>query len=70
MEDGSRFQIAAVIASDKPSFYGLCRLSLCLYSTTAGKPTSFRVESREFKPLKWENLRERNSNAECGFEFG
>jgi len=34
------------------------------------KPTSFRIKSREFKRLKWENLCDRNSNAESGFEFG
>jgi hypothetical protein len=36
----------------------------------AGKATSFRVESREFKRLKWENLCDRKSNAENGLEFG
>jgi hypothetical protein len=35
-----------------------------------GKATSFRVESREFKRLKWDNLRDRNSNAEFDLEFG
>jgi hypothetical protein len=36
----------------------------------AGKATSFRVESREFKQLKWDILRVRNSNAESDLEFG
>jgi len=32
--------------------------------------TRFRVESREFKRLKWDNLFDRNSKAESGFESG
>lgn len=35
-----------------------------------GKSTSFRVESREIKRLKWDNRRDRNSNAESDLEFG
>ncbi|MBT6158093.1 MAG: hypothetical protein HOH82_25830 [Planctomycetaceae bacterium] len=35
-----------------------------------GKATSFSVESREFKRLKWDVLRERNSNTESDLEFG
>jgi len=35
-----------------------------------GKETSFRVESREFKRLKWDNLPDRNSNTESDLEFG
>ena len=34
------------------------------------KVTSFRVESREFKRLKWDNLRDRNSTVESGLESG
>ena len=30
--------------------------------------TRFRVESREFKRPKWDNLCDRNSNTESGFE--
>jgi hypothetical protein len=35
-----------------------------------GKPTRFRVESSDFKRLKWEILCDRNSNAESASEFG
>ena len=70
MRDESRLPFAVVIDPINRCSYALCPLSLCLYSTTVGKPTSFRVESREFKRLKWDVLRERNSNTESDLEFG
>ena len=43
----------------------------CIENSVAqSKATSFRVESREFKRLKWDILRDRNSNAESDLEFG
>jgi len=39
-------------------------------TVAGGKPTRFRGGVREFKWLKWENLRDRNLNAENSLEFG